>query len=474
VPFESSHRKQKDFTMNPNSQSRSGWLKYALLVVLAGTGLAGGLYLANYAAEDKSTPASEKKPSLSHHRFPLSAADAKERNESPEIAVDSTGRVYLTWASQTGTAERTLFLSRSEDAGRTFAQPQEVARSGIFRSLSQMRETSITRDSKMAPHIAVSGSTVHLAWTESLANNTGLRMVVAASIDQGKTFGPKIQVHQGEGARPTYTALATSANGAILCSWLDNRNKSQQTYASCFQSGKTSFEPEDLVHAGGERGVCPCCPTASLIGPDGACYVAFRNIASGYRDIFIGRKKLGADKFELIPVVPSTWTFNGCPHDGPSLVIVGDTMRVAWMDAHTGPQRCYFGSASLVDMKFMVQDLHHIPVGSQGNAKLCADARGTVHAVWEESGEAQAENHDEHKHDHAAPKIGSGRAIMHATFSAQAKSFSGARPVAAKSGTFQTRPSIAVAGDRVIVAFSEFDESGKSVVVVSFGREEKQ
>jgi hypothetical protein len=460
--------------MNPNSQSRSGWLKYALLVVLAGTGLAGGVYLANYPAADKPTPEPEKKPSLSQHRFPLSAADAKERNESPEIAVDSSGRVYVTWASQTGPEERTLFLSRSEDAGRTFAQPQEVARSGIFRSVSQMRGTSITRDSKMAPHIAVSGNTVHLAWTESLANNTGLRMVVAASIDQGKTFGSKIQVHQGEGARPTYTALATSPNGAILCSWLDNRNKSQQTYASCIQSGRTSFEPEDLVHAGDERGVCPCCPTASLIGPDGACYVAFRNIAFAYRDIFIGRKKPGADKFELIPVVPPTWTFNGCPHDGPSMVIVGDTMHIAWMDAHTGPQRCYFASASLADMKFTVQDLHTIPVGSQGNAKLFADARGTVHAVWEESGEAHAEIHDEHKHEHGAPKIAGGRMIMHATFSAQAKSVSGARPVAAKSGTVQTRPTIALAGDRVIVAFNELDESGKSVVIAAFDQEGKR
>jgi hypothetical protein len=467
-------QKKRDFIMNPNSHPRSGWLKYALLVVLAGVGLTGGLYLANYQAADRPTTEPDKIPSLSQHRFPLSEADAKERNESPEVVVDSTGLVFLIWASQTGPEERTLFFSRSEDAGRTFAQPQEVARSGIFKSVSQMRGTSITRDSKMAPHIAVSGNTVHLAWTESLANNMGLRMVVAASSDQGKTFGPKIQVQQGENARPTYTALAACPNGAILCSWLDNRNKSQQAYASCLQSGKTSFEPEDLVHAGDERGVCPCCPTASLIGPDGACYVAFRNIASGYRDIFIGRKKPGADKFELIPVVPPTWTFNGCPHDGPSMVIVGDTMHIAWMDAHTGLQRCYFASASLLDMKFTVQDLHTIPVGSQGNAKLCADARRAVHAVWEESGEAKAENHEEHKHDHGAPKIGSGRTIMHATFSAKAKSFSGARSVAAKSGAFQTRPSIAVAGDRMVVAFSELDETGKSVVVASFGQKETQ
>ncbi len=462
--------------MNLHAPIRAGWLRYCVAAVLAATGVAGGLYLADYTDPGTASRASlaGKGVDSLKHRFDLSSLDVKDRNEAPEVAVDASGRIYLVWSSQGEPETRTLLFSRSEDAGGSFSPPREIARSGILKTVSQSKGKTVIRDSKMAAHLNVQGENLYLAWTETLPGNSGLRMVVVTSSDQGTTFGSPIQVHQGQGARPTFTALAAGPSGMLLCSWLDNRNQSQQVYASLRRVGQSAFEPEEVVHIGDEeRGVCPCCPTASLIGPDGASYVAFRNVADACRDIFIGRKKEGASEFEVLPVVPPTWKFNGCPHDGPSIVIVGDVVHVAWMDARYGPQRRYHASAKLADMKFTSQGLHAIEIGSQGNARLQVDGRGTVHAVWEESSEVESDSHVGHQHD-AAPNVGNGhgRAIMYATLPVGGKAFTRPRAVAAKEGAFQTRPSVAATGaGKIIVAFNELDETGKAVVVATFDGE---
>ena len=104
-----------------------------------------------------------------------------------------------------------------------------------------------------------------------------------------------------------------------------------------------------MVYAGeNNKGVCPCCATAVCFADDGTLYVAFRNIQGAYRDIAVARLCPGQLNFEgPFPVTPNSWKFNGCPHDGPSLAVVGDELHVVWMDAHSGPSRCYHARAEL-------------------------------------------------------------------------------------------------------------------------------
>jgi hypothetical protein len=308
--------------------------------------------------------------------------------------------------------------------------------------------------------------TVQLAWTEALPNGAGVRSVVAENLDAGFQFGAPVAFHDGSGSRATYTALAAAPNGTLLASWLDNKNGSQQCFAAERKPGAATFESALQVHAGEPgKGVCPCCPTAALVGPDGTLYVAFRNVANGVRDIAIGVKKPGAQAFEVVQVVPPTWTFNGCPHDGPSLARVGDTLHVAWMDARTNTQRCYLASAKLSDLKFTARELNADGPGSQGNPQLFADAAGTLHAVWEESLNAEAAPASA-AHDHGAKPVagGSGRAIVYRALTNG--EFGAARAVAPTPGAFQSRPAITgTPGGEIVVAWNELSESGKTVSV---------
>jgi hypothetical protein len=450
------------------------WVKYVVLGALAVLGVAGGLYFSSPWEGKAEPPPGPANPvggtdfaELSH-KFRLTALDAKDQIEAPSLAADGAGRVFLAWASKTSETERTIFLARTENPGSTFVPPTAIARAAVYRSVSRTTG-KVGYERRATPHVAADGDRLLLAWGEALPDGSSMRMVLATSSDAGATFSAPRPVHRGEHAKATFTGLAVGSGGAAVCTWLDDRAGFQQPYAAVRPTGQTDFDSEQLVHPGeAEQGVCPCCPTAAAFGPDGTLYVAFRNIRDGYRDMAISRKKLGQTSFEpAVPVVPPAWKFDGCPHDGPSLVVAGGALHVVWMDARFGPQRCWYARSGLGDWKFQARELHSIPSGSQGNAKLFADKTGGLHVVWEESVTEEAE--DTHAgHKHGAPKVGTGggRAILYAFMAPGTAAFGPARAVAPQPGTFQTRPAIVcnASGD-LYVAWNELDQKGKAVVV---------
>jgi hypothetical protein len=456
--------------MNGTVPARRGWVKIAALVALAAGGGAGGLYLSGaFPAPPECGGPPPAPEAAGPQRFPLAARDVKDGVEAPTLAVDAAGTLHAGWASQTEEARRTVFVTKSPDGGRTFEAPRAVATTGIYKAVAQMKGKTVARELRSTPHLRAAGAALHLAWTEALPGNAGVQLVLSTSADGGGTFPPPAPVHAGP-ARPTFTALAVGPGGAVAAAWLDNRGKAQQTFAAVRPAGATAFAPEALVGAGQDgKGVCPCCPTAAAFAPDGTLYVAFRNVSNGHRDIAVGRLRPGAAAFDgPFPVVPDTWKFDGCPHDGPSLAVVGDQLHVVWMDARSGPQRCYHAAAPRASMAFTARELSAIPAGTQGNARLWADPAGRLHAVWEESLGGEQPAADAHAHaDHGAPTLtGSGRAVRYATLPPGAATFGPARAVAPRPGAFQTRPALAGLPDgTVVAAWNELDESGKAVVV---------
>jgi hypothetical protein len=239
--------------------------------------------------------------------------------------------------------------------------------------------------------------------------------------------------------------------------------------------GSDGFGTEELVFAGPEgKGICPCCDLSVARSAQGSTFVAFRNSDSGHRDIYIARSEAGepAGFAPPVPVTSDHWSFEGCPHDGPSLALSGDRLHLLWMDAHTGKNRVYAASSELPSLNFSPRELGAGSKGAQGHPKLIADASGTLHAVWDESLDPSeptpaAGGHGGHGgHSHGAPLSGAGRAIMYASATANGE-FGPPRAIAAHAGAFQLNPAIAIgpAGD-VFIAWNELDTEGKQVVLV--------
>lgn len=412
--------------------------------------------------------------------FALAPLDMKDQLEAPAIAITPQGHVLLAYASQTAKDERTLRIARSRD-GASFEEPKEIRKTKIFESVSQQAGKEVRRPIRLLPQLATGGGKVFLGWVEPNEDNTTVFYYVAESTDDGETFGDPVRVHESDGAKPAFTGLAADAHGNAVASWLDSRAGIKQPFAAIKKAGESAFQTEAQVYSSpNDEGVCPCCPTAVVIGPDEQVHAAFRNQLDGFRDIYVGQRPVtGEGDFTMLRSVVETptWKFDGCPHDGPTLAIDSLNLYAAWMDASSGTPRCYFSMKPLGGGNFTPpQLLHPQGTGPEGNARLIATSNGLV-AVWEATladdlagaGAAAAEDT---KPAHDAPPTGSSRAILMARGTAlqlpqgTSISWQPPQPVAAKEGAFQTRPALALkATGEVFAAWHELDEQGKRVVV---------
>jgi hypothetical protein len=422
-------------------------------------------------------PRSIQLPGGPSHEFPLSAADVRDTQEAPSVAVDQAGRIFLAWASKTSDLERTLYFTTSSDEGQSYEQPRAIAVSGIFKSAGADPDKRGGHERRMSPRLAISGEGLLLAWCDAPRDGSRVSMLLVESRDGGGSFSNPSPIHHSDAARPTFTSLAVNLAGRCAASWLDSRHGVQQVFAAARVCGSPSFEDELLVYAGQDnQGVCPCCPTATYVASDGTVVVAWRNEIDGYRDVWFSLLDPGASaRFTApVPVVPPTWKFDGCPHDGPSLAMSHEWLHVAWMDAHSGRPRVYYARAGRRDLKFVVRELNAAGPGTQGNPKLCFDGAGRLHALWEESladeplAAPAGPTHGISSHSPGAS--GAGRVIMHACSPHADGLFGSARPILSRPGRFQTRPAIAAGpGELLVAAWNELDEGGKRVIVMRLG-----
>lgn len=412
--------------------------------------------------------------------FALASLDMKDQLEAPAIVITPQGHVLLAYASQTAKDERTLRIARSRD-GVSFEEPKEFRKTKIFESVSQQAGKEVRRPIRLLPQLATGGGKVFLGWVEPNEDNTTVFYYLAESTDDGETFGDPVRVHESDGAKPAFTGLAADAHGNVVASWLDSRAGIKQPFAAIKKAGESTFQTEAQVYSSpNDEGVCPCCPTTVVIGPDEQVHAAFRNQLDGFRDIYVGQRPVTGDgDFTMLRsvVATPTWKFDGCPHDGPTLAIDSLNLYTAWMDASSGTPRCYFSLKPLGGGNFTPpQLLHPQGTGPEGNARLIATSNGLV-AVWEGAladdltvAEVPAAENSKSAHD--APPAGSSRAIYMARGtglqSPQGTSirWQPPQPVAAKEGAFQTRPALALkATGEVFAAWHELDEQGKRVIV---------
>lgn len=402
------------------------------------------------------------------HEFALRPEDIANDRETAALAVDAEGRVVLAWAAQTAELERTLYLARSGDGGKTFSEPTPFRKIPIYRFTSQGKGKSgggMTFSTHVLPRLAATGDGLYLGWVEAIDGGPKVNYYVARSADGGKTFSEPFAVHGGDAKKPGFTTLSAAPDGTLLAGWLDGRNQGQQPFFAAKAAPSDAFDRDRLVFAGPEeKGICPCCDVAATRLPDGSDLVAFRNSDSGHRDIWFARAAKGSPFSAAEALALDRWKFEGCPHDGPSLALVGERIYAAWMSAYSGTNRVYVAASTASDLSFTPHALSPGTPGAQGHPKLAAAPSGKVFAVWDESTEAAAPAPAKSSHGHGPALTGSGRTIMFAV--GNGDGFGPANPVSPRPGAFQLNPAVAVGPDgATLVAWSEIDTEGKRIVV---------
>jgi hypothetical protein len=402
--------------------------------------------------------------------FPLRSEDIANDRETPALAVDSDGRVVLAWAAQSGDLERTLYLARSADGGKNFDPPAPFRKVPIYRFSSQGKGKSGTMNfsTHVLPRLVATADGFYLGWVEAVDGSAKVLYQVARSSDGGKTFSAPFTVPGAGAKKPGFTTLTAAPDGTLLAAWLDGRNQGPQPFFTDKPPQSEGFEADRIVFAGPDgKGICPCCDLATARLPDGSDLVAFRNNDGGHRDIWFARARKGAAFGPPTPLSLDKWTFEGCPHDGPSLAVDGDRLHAAWMSAHSGKNRVYVASTAASELAFVARELSPATPGAQGHPRLAATGAGKIHAVWDESLDAAgpAPSKSSHSASHGPTLSGSGRAIMLA--SSREAGFDPASPVSPRPGAFQLNPAIAIGPDgAILVAWSEIDTIGKRIVFV--------
>ncbi len=408
--------------------------------------------------------------SFTRHEFALGAEDLANDRETPAVAVTPRGGVLLAWAAQSGTLERTLYLARSDNGGKTFASLAAFRKVPIFRYASKSKGQEVTYSTHVLPRLVAAPDGIYLGWVEAINGGPEVAYYVARSGDGGRTFSEPIRTHGKDAGKPGFTALSVAADGSLLAAWLDGRNKKgPQPFFASLPAGSEGFEADTMVCAGPDgKGVCPCCDVAVARLSDGSNVVAFRNSDAGHRDIWLARAPRGGAFGAPAPLGRDNWKFDGCPHDGPTFAIDGDHIHLVWMSAHAGTNRVYAASSTTADMTFTPRPLSAATPGAQGHPKLAVAGPGKIVAVWDESLDAApaAAPTSHSGHAHGPSLSGTGRAVMLAITTGDGSRFGPAEPIAPVAGAFQLNPSVAVASDgAILAAWSEIDGSGKRIVL---------
>jgi hypothetical protein len=199
---------------------------------------------------------------------------------NPSISVDpNTGIVYAAFAKTEGEVTD-IFLMSSSDGGRTFSEPVRV--NDVPGNASYMWNTIPVR---FGPD-----GEVYVVWMTMKDHPdfpwgiTELR--VASSSDGGRTFSPAVNPAPGAPSEKAFFDLAVSDRGALYISYLDGQTNligkegfevisrpSSYKMVKSTDGGKTFGAPVTLDNQN-----CVCCQTASVMGPDGEVYFAWRDL----------------------------------------------------------------------------------------------------------------------------------------------------------------------------------------------------
>ena len=325
---------------------------------------------------------------------------------TPSVAADGEFVAVAWGASVDGKAD--VFVATSPDGGRTFGTPVQVNRTSGEGRLG----------GELPPRVAVNKvagqplPTVTVLWNTRGAS-TGIKL--ARSTDGGRTFTAPVPL-QSDGAAGDrgWPALAVDDRGQAHAVWLDHRGLAARRAAqgetakparhvhgtpatgdsSVMAQGSALYYAASAAGPVQEReittGVCYCCKTALAAGRGGVLVAAWRHVYPGdLRDIAFAISRDGGRSFSAPSRVSEDgWAINGCPDDGPSLVVdAGGVTHIVWPTVIAGdePVGALFYASTRDGQRFTPR----VRIPTLGSPKpmhpqMALAADGTLVVAWDE------------------------------------------------------------------------------------------
>ena len=290
--------------------------------LLTAIGIACGVVLATTAAR------TGQQPPAALPGFQPIALPAAEGSAEPNVAVDRTGRVWLSWLQPLAGGGH-QFLA-APVTGSTVAAPITIAEGTTFlANWADFPAIFFAADGTMAAH-----------WLERGASRAAYGIRMKMSRDQGRTWSAPITPHRDASAvEHGFVSFFDAPGGGVGLAWLDGREMAGQAGGGHGGGNMTLRATTVRGDALGEEAVldtrvCDCCQTAAARTADGIV-VAYRDRSTPapgqteIRDISVVRFSDGRWS-DPSSVHDDGWELTGCPVNGPAIAAAGQSVAVAW------------------------------------------------------------------------------------------------------------------------------------------------
>lgn len=245
----------------------------------------------------------------------------------PNLAVDNSGRVYLSWLERKADSTVALHLAVRDDG--TWSTPATItARKDLFVNWADFPSVFVAPSGRVVMH-----------WLQKRPGGRySYDVIVRQSDDAGVTWSEPRTLHDDNvAAEHGFVSFFAAEGDSIEAVWLDGRatagggHDEHAAARGAMQLGNTRIGPDGGVAATSliDDRICDCCQTAAAMTSRGAVVVYRDRSPEEIRDIAVLRRVNGTWT-QPARVHADEWHIEGCPVNGPSIVADGERVAVAW------------------------------------------------------------------------------------------------------------------------------------------------
>ena len=263
-------------------------------------------------------------------------AATRVQARDPRMVVRASGMIALAQVDAEGAFAHDLVVYRSESGGDLFAEPVAVDPGG----------GRVVAHGEGAPaFLQGARSQFHAVW---IANRPGggRALQTAGSKDFLHSFDEPVVITTGSRGEPAFFDATVLPSGEVAASWLARAKPGSSLPGTSNLLVSVAQEPggvfgEPVVVA---NDVCPCCRPALLAGEDGQLHLAWRTTdAEDVRSMVVANSSDRGRTWNAPTPIPEVgWKIKGCPHSGPAMAFHDGRLHVAWYSEAEGSPRLYW------------------------------------------------------------------------------------------------------------------------------------
>ncbi|GGC05955.1 sialidase family protein [Dyadobacter sediminis] len=222
----------------------------------------------------------------------------------PEIAIDENGTVRIVYGVKNGDHKDLYFVS-SNDGGKSFSKPD------LLGNFSKMG-LGMGR----GPQIVTTAEYTVVTVGDHNGDLFSMRLTNA----DNQWSAPVKVTDTDSTAKEALSGLSAGKGNDVYTVWLDSRLGNNNLYGSLSRDGGLTWEKNQLIYQGEQKGICDCCKPTVSFDQSGSMHVMFRNKLDGARNMYLISSKDNGKHFSTAQKLGTgDFMIDGCPMDGGDL-----------------------------------------------------------------------------------------------------------------------------------------------------------